>query len=75
MIENKYDNELLSRIGEQFFIDEIYLYNDNAEIIHSKDGKYIGWKAQEGHPVYNFLKAMKEFWWKKFERILTVITT
>ena len=57
MIENKYDNELLSRIGEQFFIDEIYLYNDNAEIIHSKDGKYIGWKAQEGHPVYNFFKS------------------
>jgi len=59
MIENKYDNDALSEIGEKFFLDEIYLYNVNAQIIYSKDDKYLGWKAYEGHPVYNFFMSDK----------------
>ena len=55
MIEEKYDNDTLSRIGDRFQLDEIYLYNSDAEIIFSKDYKYLGWKAYEGHPVYDFL--------------------
>src|SRR5690554_5956487 len=33
MIEEKYDNDTLSSIGDRFFLDEIYLYNNEAEII------------------------------------------
>ena len=54
MIEEKYDNDTLSRIGDRFYLDEIYLYNNEAEIIYSKDYKYLGWKAYEGHPVHDF---------------------
>ncbi|NLA85537.1 MAG: hypothetical protein GX854_13735 [Clostridiales bacterium] len=59
MIEDKYDNNVLSLIGERFLLDEIYLYNSQAEIIYSKDGRYLGWKAYEGHPVFDFYKGDK----------------
>ena len=55
MIEEKYDNDILSRIGHRLLLDEIYIYNSEAEIIFSKDYKYLGWKAYEGHPVHDFI--------------------
>lgn len=60
MIEDKYDNDALSVIGDRFLLDEIYLYNSEGEIIYSKDLKYLGWKAHEGHPVHNFMVGDQE---------------
>lgn len=61
MIEDKHDDDALTMIGDRFYIDEIYLYNSEGEIIYSKGGKYLGWKASEGHPVHNFMKSNLRF--------------
>ena len=55
MIEDKYDDAALSVIGDRFLVDEIHLYNEEGEIIFSKGGNYLGWKAYEGHPVHDFM--------------------
>lgn len=52
---DKYDNEALAKIAKELKVDEIYLYNQQGYIINSSNGQYIGWKAYEGHPVYNFM--------------------
>lgn len=55
LIEHKEDNDILRAIAQRFNVDEIYLYNDSGEIIYSTVDEYIGWTAQEGHPVYDFM--------------------
>lgn len=47
-------NEVLKKIADTFGVDEIYCYNPKGEIIYT-NGKYLGWKAYMGHPVYNFM--------------------
>jgi diguanylate cyclase (GGDEF)-like protein len=47
--------EELAELAERFFIDEIYIYNPEGEIIRSNITKYIGWKAYPGHPVHDFM--------------------
>lgn len=52
----KISNELLEELAGKLEVDRIYSYNSKGEIIHSNNGESIGWKAYEGHPVYNFMK-------------------
>lgn len=52
---NNIDHELLTELADVLELDEVYAYNFDGVIEYSKSGKYIGWKAYEGHPVYNFM--------------------
>ena len=54
LIQGFETTEELAELAERFFIDEIYLYNPEGEIIHSNTNKYIGWKAYP-HPVHDFM--------------------
>ena len=55
LIQGFETTEELAELAERFFIDEIYIYNPEGEIIHSNITKYIGWKAYPGHPVHDFM--------------------
>lgn len=55
LYEGEYSNELLGQMADNLIVDVIYYYNSQGQIIYSNDGTYIGWKAYEGHPVYNFM--------------------
>jgi hypothetical protein len=55
LIKDKENNETLRNIARQFNIDEIYLYNDQGEVVYSTVEEYVGWTAFEGHPVYDFM--------------------
>lgn len=61
LIEKDKHGEGLSELADRFQLDEIHLYNKDGKIIYSKGNKYIGWKAYEGHPVYDFMISNKEF--------------
>lgn len=63
VLNNRYkiDNSFLTELAETHFVDKIYWYSPDGEIINSKDGEYIGWKAYEGHPVHNFMNGEEEF--------------
>lgn len=60
LTENNIDNNVLTELAKIFMVDEIYFYNDIGEIIYSNIDKYIGWKAYEEHPVYNFMISGKD---------------
>lgn len=51
------DNEELAQIARTMAIDEIYSYDTNGRIVASASGKYIGWTAYKGHPVYQFIES------------------
>lgn len=53
--DGQYSNQLLAEIASIMQVDEIYVYNRTGEIVYSNTGIYLGWRAQEGHPVHNFI--------------------
>lgn len=60
MHREDYSDEFLAEIANTFDLDEIYAYNSEGVIEYSNSGKYIGWKAFEGHPVYDFMIGDEE---------------
>ncbi|MGB4351801.1 MAG: bifunctional diguanylate cyclase/phosphodiesterase [Tissierellaceae bacterium] len=50
-----YSEEFFENFSKIYDIDEIYAYTPEGVIEFSGTGKYIGWKAEEGHPVYDFM--------------------
>lgn len=48
-------SESLAELAGVLGVDEIYIYNGEGEIIHSTREEYLGWRAQPGHPVHDFL--------------------
>lgn len=57
LIENKDNNEVLDSISQTFDVNEIHLYNSDGVITNSTYEGFIGWKAYEGHPVYDFMRS------------------
>ncbi len=58
--DGEFSNILLDQMAKNLEIDKVYYYNSEGEIIYSNDGNYIGWKAYEGHPVYEFMGSKSE---------------
>ncbi len=52
-------NDYLGDLAKNLEVDEIYYYDTKGEIIYSATDKYIGWKAPEGSPVYDFWTSDK----------------
>lgn len=50
-----YNDEFFTSLTRNYEIDEIYAYSPEGIIEYSGTGKYIGWQAEEGHPVYDFM--------------------
>lgn len=55
--ETAHNNEILHDLADELEVDEIYSYDKNGEITHSSNGRFIGWKAYEGHPVHDFMTS------------------
>ena len=53
--KESYSNDFLAELGKKIELDEIYSYNSEGKIIYSSSGRYIGWQATEGNPVYEFM--------------------
>ncbi|WP_373481681.1 methyl-accepting chemotaxis protein [Acetobacterium sp.] len=45
----------LTQLAAQTGIDHIYWYNPSGEIINAANGEYLGWKAEPGDPIHNFM--------------------
>jgi diguanylate cyclase (GGDEF)-like protein len=58
--KENYSNEYLKELANAFELDEIYAYNTEGVIEYSSSGKYIGWEAYKGHPVYEFMHGEKD---------------
>ncbi|WFA07790.1 bifunctional diguanylate cyclase/phosphodiesterase [Tissierella sp. Yu-01] len=50
-----YSNEYLIELATAFELDEVYIYSPEGIIEYSNSGKYIGWEAYKGHPVFSFM--------------------
>lgn len=57
--EDSYSSELLTWIAGNLEVDEIYYYDADG-VIRCSNGKYIGWRATEGHPVHDFMISGRE---------------
>jgi methyl-accepting chemotaxis protein len=53
-------NEKLIEIMDETMVQEISWYNPAGEIIYSTVDDYLGWTAETGHPVNDFLISNKE---------------
>lgn len=51
------DNEYLKEIGENMGFREINFFSPDGEILYSSIEDYVGWRAEEGHPVHDFMNG------------------
>jgi len=56
-----HSNELLRILAEELNVDVIYSYDRNGVVQFANTDEYIGWKAEEGHPVYDFMASGESF--------------
>lgn len=54
-------NQKLREIMKQTMVQEISWYNPKGEIIYSTVDDYVGWQAEVGHPVHDFMISKQEF--------------
>lgn len=55
LYEQRQSNEELTKIANKLRVDALYIYNPEGEIIYTNMQEYLGWKAPDWHPVYNFM--------------------
>ena len=55
--EDIVSNAFLKQVAIDMEVDEIYWYNPQGKILYSNTGKYVGWRAYEGHPVRSFMES------------------
>lgn len=48
---------IVKNFAETMNVDQICVYDDSGTITYSNVDSYVGWKAEEGHPVYEFMKS------------------
>lgn len=53
--ENMLSNEFIKRLAEDLEVEQIIYYNSDGVAVYSNIDEYIGWKADKGHAVHNFM--------------------
>lgn len=57
LLDEATDNLSLTDLAERLQVDQISIYNEQAEIVYSTEEEFVGWRAYEGHPVYTFING------------------
>jgi diguanylate cyclase (GGDEF)-like protein len=55
LFSDQMDDAALQALANSLSVDEIYLYNPQGVIEYSTTPAYLGWAAEPGHPVHNFM--------------------
>lgn len=55
MSEHHWSEDVLNELGTKFGLDALYVYDASGVIIMSMQDEYIGWTAEPGHPVHDFM--------------------
>jgi len=50
----------LTALAQQSGINQIYWFNAAGEIVSAVNGEYVGWKAEPGDPIHNFMVSGKD---------------
>lgn len=54
-LDGEFSENKLKEVSESLQVDDIYVYDESGTIIASNNGMYIGWFAEPGHPVHDFM--------------------
>ncbi len=59
VIDNDEDlnSEFLKTMAENLEVAQVSWFNPQGEIVYSNIDEYIGWTAQAGHPIYDFMRS------------------
>lgn len=49
------NNEFIKKLAKDLDVEQISWYNSDGVIVYSNIDEYIGWTAEEGHPIYKFM--------------------
>lgn len=47
----------INQLAALLAVDAIHIYDSSGIIINSTNKEYLGWRAESGHPVYNFMES------------------
>lgn len=55
----RFSQEKVKALAQTLKVDQISVFNREGVVTHSNIDSYVGWKAEEGDPVHNFIKSGK----------------
>jgi len=55
LFSDQMDDAALQTLANSLSVNEIHLYNPQGVIEYSTTPAYLGWAAEPGHPVHNFM--------------------
>lgn len=55
LYSDQVSNEALVDLADTLAVDDIFLYSPNGRIDYSSRPEYLGWLANPGHPVHDFM--------------------
>jgi methyl-accepting chemotaxis protein len=57
--KNNINSEYIKKLAQQSEIEQINWFNPDGKIIYSNIQEYIGWSAEKGHTIYDFIRSDK----------------
>ncbi|MDD4159972.1 MAG: GGDEF domain-containing phosphodiesterase [Synergistaceae bacterium] len=60
MFNGQFSQRTVKALVKSLNVDQICIYNKDGVIIYSNVEEYIGWKAEEGHPVKTFMESGRD---------------
>ena len=55
--EDRLSNELMKNLAEDLEVEQINYYSSDGVTLYSNTDGYVGWKADKGHAVHNFMTS------------------
>lgn len=52
---NNLNSEFLIELSKQYGVDELHWFSKEGKILYSTVEGYLGWEANQGHPLYDFM--------------------
>ena len=59
LTNNRFSQTVVKALADSLGVDQICIYDTSGTITFSNVDSYIGWKAEPGHPVHDFIKSGK----------------
>lgn len=60
LAKNRFSQEVVKALALSLEVDQICVHNSTGSITYSNVDSYVGWQAEPGHPVHNFMISGKD---------------
>ncbi len=60
LVKKSFSQTAVKALADSLEVDQVCVYDSSGTIIYSNIDSYVGWKAESGHPVHDFIISGKD---------------